>query len=38
MLICFQVIDYYTQKGIAVSLHAEKPPKDVAVEIKEALK
>lgn len=31
------VIDYYTQKGIAVSLHAEKLPKEVTLEIKEAL-
>lgn len=31
------VIDYYTQKGIAVTLHAEKSPKEVSSEIKEAL-
>lgn len=32
------VIDYYTQKGIAANLHAEKTPKEVSSEIKEALK
>lgn len=31
------VIDYYREKGIAVGLHADKSPKDVSVEIKNAL-
>eukprot|EP00250_Pteridium_aquilinum_P005810 c15847_g1_i3 orf=379-1113(-) len=31
------VIDYYTQKGITVNLHAEKSPKEVTSEIKEVL-
>lgn len=31
------VIDYYTEKGIAVGLHAEKSPKEVSSEIKEVL-
>lgn len=32
------VIDYYKQKGIAATLHAEKSPKEVSSEIKQALK
>ncbi|XP_052137730.1 adenylate kinase 3 isoform X1 [Oryza glaberrima] len=31
------VIDYYTKKGIVANLHAEKPPKEVTVEVQKAL-
>lgn len=32
-----QVIDYYTKKGVLAELHAEKPPKEVTVEVQKAL-
>jgi adenylate kinase len=32
-----QVIDYYSKKGIVASLHAEKPPKEVTVEVEKVL-
>ncbi|RYR77794.1 hypothetical protein Ahy_A01g002415 isoform B [Arachis hypogaea] len=31
------VIDYYTKKGIVANLHAEKPPKEVTVEVEKVL-
>lgn len=31
------VIDYYAKKGILAKLHAEKPPKEVTVEVQKAL-
>ncbi|XP_078447382.1 adenylate kinase 3 [Wolffia australiana] len=31
------VIDYYSKKGSVVNLHAEKPPKEVTVEVQKAL-
>ncbi|KAJ0095874.1 hypothetical protein Patl1_16900 [Pistacia atlantica] len=31
------VIDYYTKKGVLAELHAEKPPKEVTVEVQKAL-
>ncbi|XP_058766284.1 adenylate kinase 4-like [Vicia villosa] len=32
-----KVIDYYLKKGIVASLHAEKPPKEVTVEVEKVL-
>lgn len=32
-----QVIDYYSKKGLVANLHAEKPPKEVTVEVQKAL-
>lgn len=32
-----QVIGYYSQKGIVANLQAEKPPKEVTVEVQKAL-
>ncbi|KAG0454939.1 hypothetical protein HPP92_024231 [Vanilla planifolia] len=31
------VIDYYNKKGAVVNLHAEKPPKEVTLEVEKAL-
>ncbi|WVZ12035.1 hypothetical protein V8G54_016565 [Vigna mungo] len=31
------VIDYYSKKGIVANLHAEKPPKEVTVEVEKVL-
>ncbi|CAI8618576.1 unnamed protein product [Vicia faba] len=31
------VIDYYTKKGVVSSIHAEKPPKEVIVEVEKLL-
>lgn len=33
----FQVIDYYTKKGVVAQLHAEKPPNEVTVAVQKAL-
>ena len=32
-----QVIDYYRQKGVVAKLPAEKPPKEVTVEVEKVL-
>jgi hypothetical protein len=32
-----QVIDYYSKKGLVANLPAEKPPKEVTVEVQKAL-
>lgn len=32
-----QVIDYYSKKGLVANLHAEKPPKEVTVEVEKVL-
>jgi hypothetical protein len=32
-----QVIDYYSKHGLVANLHAEKPPKEVTVEVQKAL-
>nr|CAB3463406.1 unnamed protein product [Digitaria exilis] len=31
------VIDHYSKKGLVANLHAEKPPKEVTVEVQKAL-
>jgi hypothetical protein len=33
----FQVIDYYSKNGLVANLHAEKPPKEVTIEVQNAL-
>lgn len=32
-----QVIDYYAKKGVVANLPAEKPPKEVTVEVQKVL-
>lgn len=32
-----QVIEYYSKKGLVANLHAEKPPKEVTVEVQKTL-
>lgn len=32
-----QVIDYYSKQSLVANLHAEKPPKEVTVEVEKVL-
>lgn len=37
LLMKLQVIDYYSKKGIVASLPADKPPKEVTIEVEKVL-